>query len=196
MAPTTPPPLLDGVGQGVPLPKTPPLPWLIDCDGCDKTISAPSEALLLKQLDFHVKVTCPVLKSVLKTDDEDKFMFTKLVNENELNKMEVKDKCGEMSPVDWRRFFERWAVWKKLQPPGRDLGTSLLGLVLLARNEITNEINGDYSEDIIMMAMEKLIKNGSTREMRGWTFTVCVRSRMRGQSPMSQSLETQPFHPS
>ena len=53
-----------------------------------------------------------------------------------------------------------------LQLPGKNLATSLLGLVPLTRNEITNEINGDYSEDTIMMAMAKADeKNGSTRGM-------------------------------
>ena len=117
MAPPTPP--LDDGAEDVPLQTLPPLSWSMTCKGCDKAFSAPSEAILLKQLDFHVNVICPALKNrTLKPDNKDKFMFTKLVHEHELNKMEVKTKCGEMSPVDWRRFSERWAVWKKLQPPG------------------------------------------------------------------------------
>ena len=145
--------------EDVPLPT-----WTMTCEGCDKGFSFPDKHLLALQFTNHEKV-CPALTNrTLKPDDEDKFMFTKLVNENELNKMEVKVKCGDMTPVDWRRFSERWAVWKKLQPPGRDLGTSLLGLVPLARNEITNEINGDYNEDTIMKAMEKLMKKGENKQ--------------------------------
>ena len=117
MASPTPPPLFDAAEDG-PVPKTSPTSWSMPCGACDKVIAAPSEAVLLKQLDLHAFVCTAVTNRTLKPDDEDKFMFTKLVNENELNKMEVKDKCGEMSPVDWRRFSERWAVWKKLQPPG------------------------------------------------------------------------------
>ena len=97
MAP--PPPLIDDGAEDAPLP-------VLTCKGCDKEFSLPDKHLLALQFTNHEKV-CPALKNgTLKPDDEDKFMFTKLVNENELNKMEVKVKCGEMSPVDWRRFYE------------------------------------------------------------------------------------------
>ena len=96
MASPTPPPLDDGAVDA-PLPKTPPPSWSMPCGACDKVIAAPSEAVLLKQLDFHAIVCTALTNRTLKPDDEDKFMFTKLVHEHELNKMEVKIKCGEMS---------------------------------------------------------------------------------------------------
>ena len=119
------------------------------CKGCDKAFSLPDKHLLALQFTNHEKVCQGLTNSTSKPDGKDNFVFAKLVHEHELNKMELETKCGKMSPVNWRQFSERWAAWKKMQPPGQELTTSLLGLVPLARNKITNEINGDYSEDRI-----------------------------------------------
>ena len=81
----------------------------------------------------------------------------KLVNEYELANMKVKSKPNEMDLVDWIRFKERWDNWKKLQDPGRNLSTSLLDLVQNARNEVTNELGGNYDETAILEAMKNIL---------------------------------------
>ena len=100
----------DDEAGNIPLPKSPTPPFSETCDECGKVLSASNEAILTTKVNFHVTV-CPFSSNnTLKPDNKDKFVFAKLVHEHELNKMEVKTKCGEMSPVDWRRFSERWAV--------------------------------------------------------------------------------------
>ena len=89
----------DDRAEDVPLPTSPTPSWARTCEGCDKAFSLPHKHLLALQFTNHEKV-CPVLTNrTLKPDDKDKFMFAKLVHEHELNKMEVKTKCGEMPPV-------------------------------------------------------------------------------------------------
>ena len=84
-------------------------------------------------------------------------MQAKLVNEYELANMKVKSKPNEMDLVNWIRFEDRWNNWKKLQDPGRNLSTSLLDLVQNARNEVTNELGGNYDETAILKAMKDIL---------------------------------------
>ena len=134
------------------LPPSPPPAYTLQCEACNKTLSAIDKQILLKQLDIHEKI-CPTLKDI----SNEKRPTAKLVDEGELAGMKLSAKPNELDMVDWIRFKERWVRWKAQQHPGRDLTTSLLNLAENVRNEVTNELGGVYEVDKIIEAMEKVL---------------------------------------
>ena len=136
----------------VSLPASPPPTYTLQCEACDKTLSANDGQILLKQLDIHEKI-CPALKDI----SNEKRPTAKLVDEGELTGMKLSAKPNELDMVDWIRFKERWVRWKAQQHLDRDLTTSLLNLAENVRNEVTNELGGVYEVDKIIEAMEKVL---------------------------------------